>query len=138
MPKAKIKAKSKLYFRKRLSGVTRIIRDGYGDFADWKALTRDIKKRDGYKCVFCGRPEQPKQGIFHDVHHIKRLADGGTNAPANLATTCDSCHERRPGHSHMKGKASPGQVLTRVKSGLTYAEVREPVASKFSAWRSSR
>lgn len=93
--------RSKAYVRTRY-GASRIVTDTYGSKTDWFALSKEIKKRDNYKCIFCGKPEDPKAGVFHDVHHIKRLADGGTTTRANLGTTCEDCHKKRPGHSHMR------------------------------------
>ena len=66
--------------------------------------TADAKKRYGYQwrkiraaflsrnplCEMCKR-----QGIFTaatEVHHIKPLADGGTNDFDNLMPLCKSCH----------------------------------------------
>lgn len=120
------------FFRKRASGVTRIVRDSYGKKSDWYALTADIKKRDGNKCVFCGKPEQPKAGIYHHVHHLIGLAKGGTNARSNLATTCEACHEKRPGHSHMKGEAHKARSPVVAFSQFS---TTTPSVAKFSTWR---
>lgn len=89
------------YLRKRKSGVTRIVRDSYGSPSDWFSICKEVKTRDSYKCVFCKAPENPKIGVYHDVHHLIPLSKGGTTTKANLATTCRACHEKRPGHSHM-------------------------------------
>lgn len=88
--------------KKRKSGVSKIKRADYGRPSDWYALCKEVKARDRYCCVFCGKPENPKAGVYHDVHHLRSLSRGGTNSKVNLATTCDSCHRKRPGHSHMK------------------------------------
>ena len=90
----------KPFFKKSKNGVTKIVRATYGKPSDWYALTKEVKKRDGHKCLFCGKPESSKEGVYHDVHHIKELSKGGTNAKANLATTCKVCHKRR--HRHMR------------------------------------
>lgn len=89
-------------FKKRKSGVVKIKRADYGKPSDWFATCKEVKQRDGYKCIFCRKPENPKAGVYHDVHHLKSLARGGTNAKSNLGTTCDDCHKKRPGHSHMR------------------------------------
>jgi HNH endonuclease len=133
--KINIKAPSTPIFRKRKSGVTRIVRDSYGKKGDWFALGKEIKKRDGYKCIFCSEPEQPKKGIFHDVHHIIRLADGGTNSKSNLGTTCSSCHAKRPGHKHMKEKAKTGSTN---KSKNQADNLNIGINSKFSTWRNQK
>lgn len=120
---------AKPFFRHRASGVTRIVRDGYGSKAEWFALCKIIKQRDGHKCIFCGAPEQPKANIFHDVHHLVRIADGGTTTRANLGTCCDKCHAKRPKHGHMKS----GPYVPPIRS-LTMLVSTAP-KSKFSGWR---
>lgn len=68
--------------------------------------TPEAKRRYGYQwqkiraaflagnplCEMCKR-----QGIFtaaNEVHHIKPIADGGTNDFENLMALCKSCHSR--------------------------------------------
>ncbi len=54
------------------------------------ALKEQIKRRDGYHCVICGK------GIEHDttleVDHIKPIALGGLSTPSNLRTLCYDCN----------------------------------------------
>ncbi len=93
--------RTKVYSKQRITGVVGIVRDYYGKRSDWYNLCQEVKKRDGFKCVFCKKPESIKEGVFHHVHHIRRLADGGTTTKSNLVLTCESCHSKRPGHSHL-------------------------------------
>lgn len=65
---------------------------------DWGVISRYIKKRDNYKCVKCSSEEKL------EVHHIIRLSDGGSNSPLNLITLCSKCHDKQPGHKHLKKK----------------------------------
>ena len=47
-----------------------------------------VLKRDNYSCRICGC----KEAKFH-VHHIETRKTGG-NAPDNLITLCENCHEK--------------------------------------------
>lgn len=87
---------------KKAHGVSRIVRDTYGKPSDWWELGKKVRARDNGKCLFCKTPEDPKNNVYHDLHHIKRLADGGTTSLANLCLCCAKCHKKRPGHSHMR------------------------------------
>lgn len=66
----------------------------------------EAKKRYGYKwrkiraaflaanplCEMCKR--QGKYTAANEVHHVKPLADGGTNDFENLMALCKSCHSK--------------------------------------------
>jgi len=55
-------------------------------------LRYQILKRDGFKCVLCGRSPATVFGLELHVDHIIPHSQGGTNAPANLRTTCSECN----------------------------------------------
>lgn len=42
-------------------------------------------------CQYCGR--EPAT----EVHHVQRLAEGGSHDPENLRALCRACHARRGG-----------------------------------------
>jgi 5-methylcytosine-specific restriction endonuclease McrA len=46
-----------------------------------------IFARDGGRCVFC------KQTEPLTIHHIRPRALGGSDAPLNLVTLCQPCHD---------------------------------------------
>ena len=54
------------------------------------SLRYDIMKRDGFKCVLCGRT--PKDGITLHVDHILPVSKGGKTVPSNLRTLCSICN----------------------------------------------
>ncbi len=83
-------------------GVAKITRDGYGSVSSWYELCREVKKRDGYKCVRCQTPESKAQSVYHEVHHMRPLSRGGTTTKANLILLCHDCHDKR--HPHMKNR----------------------------------
>ena len=59
-----------------------------------KAMTNsmryDIMKRDGFRCVLCGRSSS--DGVSLHVDHIVPVAKGGKTVPENLRTLCQECN----------------------------------------------
>lgn len=49
--------------------------------------------RDNYTCQCCGAHATKKKEVRLHVHHLESRKTGG-NAPSNLITLCDSCHEK--------------------------------------------
>lgn len=87
--------------RKRLRAVTSsfpwpsIIRLNYFIKVPYKkvVLTRkNILRRDGYKCGYCGRGDLPLT-----IDHILPRARGGGDSWENLVSACTSCNNRK-GH----------------------------------------
>lgn len=94
------------FFRRNKSGVTRIVRDTYNNKSttgrswwDWCAL---VRRRAGNRCEDCHKPENPRAGVHHEVHHIIPLSRGGITALWNLILLCKVCHDRR--HKHLAGR----------------------------------
>lgn len=54
------------------------------------SLRYDIMKRDGFRCVLCGR--SARDGVKLHVDHIKPVSKGGKTIPDNLRTLCDTCN----------------------------------------------
>ena len=54
---------------------------------NWHLIRRRALDRDGWRCQSCG-----KAGRL-EVHHLRRLIDGGTNELPNLKTLCFGCHK---------------------------------------------
>lgn len=54
-----------------------------------KRLRLEILKRDRFTCLYCGR--RPPQVVLH-VDHIVAEANGGTDEPPNLTTSCADCN----------------------------------------------
>ena len=52
----------------------------------WYRIRRAVLDRDGWKCSECGR-----RGRL-EVHHVKAIADGGSNDLENLRSLCLDCH----------------------------------------------
>jgi len=54
------------------------------------SLRYDILKRDGFRCVICGRTAEDDVKLH--VDHIIPVSKGGKTVPENLRTLCDSCN----------------------------------------------
>lgn len=50
----------------------------------------DVMKRDGFRCVLCGRRRQ--DGVILHVDHIVPVSKGGTSDMSNLRTLCADCN----------------------------------------------
>jgi 5-methylcytosine-specific restriction endonuclease McrA len=56
---------------------------------EFKKVKEYILDRDNYKCVQCG-------SVYRiQVHHIKEMAEGGSNNANNLITLCYHCHMKK-------------------------------------------
>ncbi len=60
----------------------------------WETIRREIRRRDGFTCRVCGKPEE--KGKAHHVHHkipFKAFpSPKEANTPDNLVTLCPPCH----------------------------------------------
>lgn len=76
--------------------------DYYGP--NWHAQKRAARKRDGYKCQHCGKPQKKCKRAL-DVHHIKPFKTFGympnendaylqANDLTNLVSLCIDCHKK--------------------------------------------
>lgn len=54
------------------------------------SLRYDVMRRDGFRCVICGRGQ--KDGVKLHVDHIKPVSKGGKTEFSNLRTLCDECN----------------------------------------------
>src|ERR1043166_5838719 len=54
-----------------------------------KHLRVQVLRRDGYRCLMCGRT---RDEVTLHVDHVTALADGGTDELDNLATLCADCN----------------------------------------------
>jgi 5-methylcytosine-specific restriction endonuclease McrA len=57
-----------------------------------------IKSRDGNVCDRCGEPATGGNRLL--VHHVRRVADGGTHTRGNLETICERCSVEHHGRRH--------------------------------------
>lgn len=57
----------------------------------WHEVAARTRRRDDNQCMAAGRQTSPCRGALQ-VHHLTRVADGGTDAPGNLVTLCAAHH----------------------------------------------
>lgn len=55
-----------------------------------QSMRYDVLKRDGFKCVLCGRGA--KDGVELQVDHILPVSKGGKTLMSNLRTLCSDCN----------------------------------------------
>jgi len=70
----------------------------YGEGFD-DAIRLSIRKRDGFECQLCGRPQHENRKLFGrrlSVHHIDYSKDN--HSPDNLITLCHTCHCKTNGN----------------------------------------
>ncbi|WP_202190531.1 HNH endonuclease signature motif containing protein [Bacillus sp. BA3] len=78
-----------------------------------------LVRSDG-KCEACNEPAPfytPEGYPFLEVHHLKRLSDGGLDLPENVAAVCPNCHRRvhfsSDGHTYNESLIQ--SILTKEK-----------------------
>lgn len=55
-----------------------------------RAMRYDVLRRDGFRCVKCGRRRE--DGVKLHVDHIKPVSRGGKSVISNLQTLCEDCN----------------------------------------------
>ncbi|MDI3503457.1 MAG: box helicase protein [Candidatus Cloacimonadota bacterium] len=74
---------------------------------DWNRIAKEVRKRDGYRCVNCQAHEEDRAW---DVHHkiplrsFKSLEEA--NDPRNLITLCPRCHHLAEQQVHIQSGLS--------------------------------
>ncbi|MFC9623629.1 HNH endonuclease [Streptomyces sp. NPDC056930] len=58
-----------------------------------KKLWMRVIKRDGFRCVVCGRRPSDYTDIELNVHHLVPWRMSGPTAEENLVTLCSTCHK---------------------------------------------
>ena len=69
---------------------------------DWPYLSREIKERDGGKCLKCGSSHKLEADHFHPLCYVYRSR---FFRRSNIQTLCKSCHASLP---TMKERAEQG------------------------------
>jgi hypothetical protein len=63
---------------------------GYKRTGIGKKRRFEILKRDGFRCVYCGRGSPAAILV---IDHIQAVAEGGGNEPWNLVSCCEDCNQ---------------------------------------------
>ncbi|WP_311923999.1 HNH endonuclease [Nocardia uniformis] len=58
-----------------------------------RSLRMQVLKRDGYRCVVCGRKAKDHIDIELHVHHLIPWRMDGPTTEENLVTLCGTCHK---------------------------------------------
>lgn len=61
------------------------------------ALKKEIRIRDGKKCLDCGMTSDEHVGFFGRELHVHRLNPGAVYQRRGCVTLCRCCHQRRHG-----------------------------------------
>lgn len=91
-----------------------------------KRLRFEILKRDGFTCAYCGA--RPPNIVLH-VDHIEPVAEGGSDDPDNLVTSCEHCN-RGKGAIPLQATADAHLRVRRMERERAMAEV----ADAYNAW----
>lgn len=54
-----------------------------------------VLERDGFTCRYCGHSAP---SVLLEVDHVVPRSRGGSNHPANLATSCHDCNQGKKAH----------------------------------------
>lgn len=82
---------------KLVSKIRRTKSQAYTD--NWQTISVRVISRDG-KCTRCGAGSTPGNRLR--AHHIIPISKGGRTTMYNLKTVCTKCHEKMPGHTHLR------------------------------------
>ena len=80
----------KYYYDKNVEQEEKVCTKEYQRKLMTDSLRYDILKRDGFRCVICGRTAN--DGVKLHVDHIIPIAKGGKTVKENLRTLCEECN----------------------------------------------
>ena len=75
-----------------------------------KKIRFEIFKRDGFKCVYCGKTPP---GIILEIDHIEPKSEGGKDDINNFVTSCFDCNR---GKGKIKLDVIPSPVLDNLEN----------------------
>jgi 5-methylcytosine-specific restriction protein A len=81
-----------------------------------QAIRVYVLRRANGICEACGEPAPFMKADgkpYLETHHIKRLADGGPDAPDQVAGVCPNCHRR--GHYGVDREAFNNRLLNKIR-----------------------
>ena len=92
-----------------------------------QAVRRYALRRAEGTCEGCGLPAPfvtPEGEPYLEVHHLRRLSDGGPDHPAHVAALCPNCHRRC--HHAGDARSFNGEVARRVRDREVALGVQAP------------
>lgn len=72
----------------------------------------EIFKRDGFRCRYCGA--DPVKTVLH-VDHVVAVANGGSNEPDNLITSCRECNSGKSNVPLEQNRYAPAADVETVR-----------------------
>lgn len=96
----------------------------------------EVFKRDDFTCRYCGKKSPD---VILEIDHIVAVAEGGTDDPMNLATSCWACNSGKsnvPLNQVMTGEDPHDkaiQLLEQERQLREYARVREQIFAQREA-----
>ena len=92
-----------------------------------RAVRRYARLRAEGLCEGCGQPvpfARPEGEPYLEVHHLRRLSDGGPDHPAHVAALCPNCHRRC--HHSVDARSFNSEVARRVRDREVALGVQAP------------
>ena len=91
-----------------------------------------VLNRDNYTCQQC---KKHKDELKLHVHHVKFRSNGGTDAPTNLVTLCESCHNKLHDSPNAQEKSFKLQkkVQKQTKHATEVSILRSQLLKKFGS-----
>ena len=96
---------------------------GSDDSARWARISDGVKNRQRYRCLFCGRRSASRRRL--EIHHVRKIEHGGTNASKNLIALCHACH---------RGLVHRVEGLTFVSRLILVLQILGPRESRAVTW----
>lgn len=83
---------------KKVSKIRRTHTQAYGK--DWATTSKSVIDNAGRRCSICGTTGSKTNKLR--AHHVIAVSKGGKTVPFYLKCICDRCHEKQPGHNHLR------------------------------------
>jgi len=93
----------------------------YWDIAEWKAIRRQVLRRDGYRCRVFGCEVRGARNLT--VHHMIPRDEGGETYPENLITLCPKHHDEIEGTT----ARTSAQIQNWIASGVDATPVSSTI-----------
>ena len=99
-----------------------------------EVLRFEVFRRDGFRCVYCGR-RAAEQGVTLEPDHRISIAAGGTDTLENLVTSCRACNAGKGASVAPDPRLNADAVSNLAKLKLLdLKEVRSAVIGELRQW----
>lgn len=69
--------------------------------ANWRVVSKQVDRRDNYRCRCCGQPTNPEAVDLLERghrHHLTYRSKGGNDVASNVLSLCARCHDAEHRH----------------------------------------